>query len=861
MSVAPIGRGWELEVVADRMVSAREGQAQAVLIRGPVGIGKAGLLDAVLAGPWCDDAMVLRATCEQPGTQFEAVRSLFAPLGLPSSALKPDWLHQLTVNLLNDRPLVIVLDEVQRCDLRSLRWVELLLRLAVNLPLVLLLSERTGEPVRAEATLADIVAHERCRTLELEPLPSGAELDHQPAASQAVARAITVLGPVGPELVGALAGLPVRQVAAAVDDLRGSKLLTRSGMPRDTSALDGLSPEELAGLRTRAARLLNDAGYPAARVADQLVSLPRLSERWMVDTLRDAASSAEVGDAARFLQSVLAVEPADVEVRVELADALCQTDPASALRLLRETLGMTLAVRDRAMVAIRFAQASAAVQRAQDGVDVLNEVLEALDHKFGDAPGSADRDLVSMVQTAFLVTCMAEKSTFAAVKYLRVQAPAGDTTAERRLLGVLGLVSAASGGSVESAVGNARQALRLQQVELDGLSFLTSAEVLLLADEFADALDTLDMVVEASRRRGAMSLHYAALAMRSTAWADVGRLNEAAVDARVAVRMAGREKWEGHAARPQIALASILVKQNDAEGARAVLDEVVLSRLPQPVCDYPRFLMTRAEIALARGDREGALDDLLACGRNLDEAGIVNPLLVPWWLDAACVLAELDRPRRAMEVVEQCEEFVRHWRTTHSAGLGLLTRGVVTPGRRGVALLEEAVDLLDTSPARLLHARSEYLLGRARLVIDDVKGARRHLRRAVDIAARCGYWRLAVMARDHLAAAGGRMGSFIVDRADALTESERKVATMAATGMSNRAIAESLVVSVRTVETHLTSTYRKLGVTGRARLKAALRMDPGDRLPRLRPPLSLIACMTTLTTRHLRRDRRESKAA
>ncbi|MFI6096993.1 LuxR C-terminal-related transcriptional regulator [Lentzea sp. NPDC051213] len=825
MSVAPIGRGNELEVLADRMASVREGHAQAVVVRGPAGIGKAALLDAVLAGPWCDDAMVLRTMCERTGSQCSTVRALFAPLGLPSSVLTPDSLHQLTVNLLKDRPLVIVLDEAQRCDTRSLRWVELLLRLSVNLPLLLLLSERTGEPVRGEAVRAEIAAHERYTTLDLAPLPSGAELGPRSGFSQAVARAITVLGTAEPELVGALAGVPDQQVAAAIDDLRANRLLTMKGQATDASALDGLSSDELADLRTRAARLLNDAGYPAGRVADQLVSLPLIGERWMIDTLRDAAHRACARDAARYLLPVLAAEPLDVDVRVELADALCQSAPPSALPLLRETLGMTSDVRVRARVALRFAQASITVQRAQEGFDVLNGVLKELESELGDAPGSADRDLLMLVWTALLLTGMAEKSTFAAVQALRIQAPAGDTPAERRLLGVLALASASGGGSVESTVAHARQALRLRQVELDGLSFLTSAEVLLLAGEFAEALDALDLVVNACRRLGEASLHYAALALRSAAWADVGGLNEGAVDARVAVRMAGREDWEGHAARPRIALASILVKQNDAEGARAVLP-----RLGQLVSYSPWFWMARAEIAVAEGDQEGALEDLLACGRMLDEAGIVNPLLAPWRLDAVCLLMESDQPQRAMAIAEQCEELTRSWSTTQSVARALLARGVATPGRRGIALLEEAVELLDTSPARLLHARSEYLLGRARLGLDDVKGARLHLRRAVDSAARCGYRRLAVVARDHLVLAGGRMGPFAVARVDALTESERKVAVMAANGMSNREIAESLVISVRTVETHLTGTYRKLGVAGRAHLKAALRMDPVDRL-------------------------------
>jgi DNA-binding NarL/FixJ family response regulator len=49
----------------------------------------------------------------------------------------------------------------------------------------------------------------------------------------------------------------------------------------------------------------------------------------------------------------------------------------------------------------------------------------------------------------------------------------------------------------------------------------------------------------------------------------------------------------------------------------------------------------------------------------------------------------------------------------------------------------------------------------------------------------------------------------------ALTNAERKVFALLRTGLSNRDIAAALVVSLRTVETHLTSVYRKLGVAGR----------------------------------------------
>ena len=81
----------------------------------------------------------------------------------------------------------------------------------------------------------------------------------------------------------------------------------------------------------------------------------------------------------------------------------------------------------------------------------------------------------------------------------------------------------------------------------------------------------------------------------------------------------------------------------------------------------------------------------------------------------------------------------------------------------------------------------------------------------------------------------------------ALTPSERRVAAMAAEGMSNRDIAEALYVTPKTVEIHLSSAYRKLGVRSRRELPGALRalLSPRPRwitragtwwLPRKRRP-------------------------
>jgi DNA-binding CsgD family transcriptional regulator len=60
-----------------------------------------------------------------------------------------------------------------------------------------------------------------------------------------------------------------------------------------------------------------------------------------------------------------------------------------------------------------------------------------------------------------------------------------------------------------------------------------------------------------------------------------------------------------------------------------------------------------------------------------------------------------------------------------------------------------------------------------------------------------------------------------------LTAREREVALLAANGMSSREIAERLVVSVRTVDNHLQSTYTKLGISGRGELADALGATSG----------------------------------
>src|SRR4029077_6324251 len=109
--------------------------------------------------------------------------------------------------------------------------------------------------------------------------------------------------------------------------------------------------------------------------------------------------------------------------------------------------------------------------------------------------------------------------------------------------------------------------------------------------------------------------------------------------------------------------------------------------------------------------------------------------------------------------------------------------------------------------------------------------ARETLRSGLDLAVRCGAGRTAERAREELAAAGGarapggraagggRSRREVLRGVDALTPSERRVAAMAAEGMTNTQIAQALFVTVNTIETHMRHVFTKLGIHQRAELK------------------------------------------
>jgi len=103
------------------------------------------------------------------------------------------------------------------------------------------------------------------------------------------------------------------------------------------------------------------------------------------------------------------------------------------------------------------------------------------------------------------------------------------------------------------------------------------------------------------------------------------------------------------------------------------------------------------------------------------------------------------------------------------------------------------------------------------------RDGREALRLGMQLGVDCGALALAERARAELTAGGGRRPRLELTGVNALTPAERRVCEMAADGaLTNRAIAQTLFVTEKTVELHLSSAYRKPGIRSRFQMATAL---------------------------------------
>ena len=143
-------------------------------------------------------------------------------------------------------------------------------------------------------------------------------------------------------------------------------------------------------------------------------------------------------------------------------------------------------------------------------------------------------------------------------------------------------------------------------------------------------------------------------------------------------------------------------------------------------------------------------------------------------------------------------------------------------GEARIELLELGVAALRHSPRRAVLAQALAELGRALRHLGRRAAARSTLREALDISQRLGLGRVAAQATEELRVAGARPRRERLSGPESLTAAERRVAEVAALGLTNRDIAAQLFLSPKTVEMHLGRVYRKLDIASRVELVPVL---------------------------------------
>jgi DNA-binding CsgD family transcriptional regulator len=228
---------------------------------------------------------------------------------------------------------------------------------------------------------------------------------------------------------------------------------------------------------------------------------------------------------------------------------------------------------------------------------------------------------------------------------------------------------------------------------------------------------------------------------------------------------------------------------------------------------------TEIELLIAEDRPEEAVEAVAALAAVMRR--MTNPSVAPWRTLKAQALDRLGRTDEAVALAEEELAPARHWGAPACLGRTLRVLGTLERDR-GMGHLEEAVAVTEGTTARLEHAKALAAHGAAIRRERRPSDSRDPLRRALELAESCGATPLMEFARSELHASGARPRTSALGGVESLTPSERRVADLALGGQTNRDIAQTLYVTPKTVEVHLSNTYRKLGISSRRELAGAL---------------------------------------
>jgi DNA-binding CsgD family transcriptional regulator len=268
-------------------------------------------------------------------------------------------------------------------------------------------------------------------------------------------------------------------------------------------------------------------------------------------------------------------------------------------------------------------------------------------------------------------------------------------------------------------------------------------------------------------------------------------------------------------------LAVVAVHRGELELARGHSERALELAAERPPHAPPQHMAVLGLAALWSGDPAGTDEWLGRADTCAEELGWREPSVRWWTPDRAELLLEQGRHDEAVQLVDAWEADAtrvgRDWVLAHVTRCRGLEAAAENEVVRADSLLERAAAEHDAVGDPYGRARALLALGIVRRRARQKRAARDALEAALAAFEQLGACTWAERARGELGRIGGRT------RADGLTAAEGRVAALVAEGRTNREVAAALFLGERTVASHLTHIYAKLGVRSRTELARRLR--------------------------------------